>query len=392
MDRKRMVVVAAVALLLALPAAVFAGGMRRGGGPGGPAMRGGGMAPAWDKAKEVTLRGTVVEPPTMERGRRMGSAMTVRTEGGEVRTVLLGPPWFVSEIGLKPAAGNAVEVIGMPVQAGGQELIVAREAMWNGARYQLRNAEGAPVWMGGGSPQWQRYGELWDSGTKETVTGQIEAVEEMWPGGREAGGGVTLRLKTRDGKQVQVHLGPAWFVEEQLPDLKAGQQVTVSGSAVKWQDEQVLIAGTVEREGKTVRLRDEEGTPQWAGGWRNWGGWGPGSRYGRLYNPATVKTVTGKITKVEHISPMRRLGQGLMIVVRTSAGTEVPVHVGPAWYMEQVRLAPKVGDEVSVSGSMVELQGQQVMLASAITWHDEHIDLRTASGQPVWAGRGMARR
>jgi hypothetical protein len=390
MDRKRVVVVA-VALLLALPAAVFAGGMRRGGGPGGPGMHGG-MALAWDKAKEVTLRGTVVEPPAMERGRRMGSAMTVRTGAGEVRTVLLGPPWFVSEIGLTPAAGNEVEVTGMPLQAGGQEVVVAREATWKGSRYQLRSAEGAPLWMGGGSPQWQRYGELWNSGTKETVTGQIEAVEEMWPGGQAAGGGVALRLKTGEGKQVTVHVGPAWFVDEQLPDLKAGQQVTVTGSAVMWQDQPVLIAETVEREGKTVRLRDEEGTPQWAGGWRNWEGWGPGSRYGRMYNPATAKTITGKVTKVEQASPMRRMGQGLVIVVQTSDGTEVPVHLGPAWYMEQLKLAPKVGDEVSVSGSMVELQGRQVMLASAITWHDERIELRTASGQPLWAGRGMAQR
>ncbi len=390
MDRKRIVVILVVALLLALPAAVFAGGPR--GGPGGPGMMGGGMAMAWDKAKEVTLRGTVVEPPALERGRGMASPMTVKTADGTVRTVVLGPPWFVTETGLKPAAGNEVEVIGMPVQMRGQEVVMAREVMWNGARYQFRNAEGAPLWMGGGSQEWQRYSELWSSGTKETIAGRIEAIEEVYPGGKEAGAGVMLRLRTRDGKEVLVHLGPAWFVEEQLPGLKAGQEVTVSGSRVNWQNQEVLLAGSVMREGKTVRLRDEEGMPQWAGGWRNWGGWGPGSRYGRMYNQATVKTIAGQITKVEQISPMRGHGQGTVIVVRDKQGAEIPVHLGPAWYMQQIRLEPKVGDEVNVTGSVVQMQGQQVMLASNIQWHNERIELRAANGQPLWAGRGMAQR
>jgi hypothetical protein len=29
------------------------------------------------------------------------------------------------------------------------------------------------------------------------------------------------------------------------------------------------------------------------------GGWGPGSQYGRMYDPKTVETVAGEITKVE---------------------------------------------------------------------------------------------
>jgi hypothetical protein len=60
--------------------------------------------------------------------------------------------------------------------------------------------------------------------------------------------------------------------------------------------------------------------------------------------------------------------------------------------MQQIRLAPKVGDEVSVTGSVVQLQGEQVMLASNIEWHNERIELRAANGVPVWAGRGMAQR
>jgi hypothetical protein len=385
MNWNRYLAIVILVAALALPTAAQAGRMRGRGGPGYRGQRGvrhGGVALAWDKAKEVTFRGTVVEAPVAGRGQALGSPMTVRAETGAVRTVLLGPPWFLTELGLKPAPGDTVEVIGMPIQERGQEAVVAREVIWGGATYPLRTADGAPLGLGGSSAAWQRYSEVWDSGEKRTVVGQIESVEEIWPGGEETGAGVMLRLRTPQSKQVQVHLGPAWFIHDELPNLKQGEQVTVSGAEVKWQKQDVLIASVVERGGKKVRLRSDEGVPAWAGGWRNWGGWGPGSRYGRLYNPSAIETITGQVVRVGRITPTELSGQGLGIAVRSRE-----VHLAPAWYMRQLRLTPTAGDEVSVTGSVVTVQGKQVMLASVITWHDERIELRRSDGTPLWIGR-----
>src|SRR5512144_3406774 len=37
--------------------------------------------------------------------------------------------------------------------------------------------------------------------------------------------------------------------------------------------------------------------------WRGSGGWGPGTAYGRMYDPKTVETVTGEVVKVDRITP-----------------------------------------------------------------------------------------
>jgi hypothetical protein len=38
-------------------------------------------------------------------------------------------------------------------------------------------------------------------------------------------------------------------------------------------------------------------------GWRGSGGWGMGSSYQRMYNPATVETVSGVVESVDKITP-----------------------------------------------------------------------------------------
>jgi hypothetical protein len=67
--------------------------------------------------------------------------------------------------------------------------------------------------------------------------------------------------------------------------------------------------------------------------WRGSGGWGPGSDYGRMYDPKTVETVTGDVVKVDRITPMRGMSSGVHLVVKTDKG-DVSVHLGPQWYLE----------------------------------------------------------
>ena len=59
--------------------------------------------------------------------------------------------------------------------------------------------------------------------------------------------------------------------------------------------------------------------------WRGSGGWGPGSAYGRMYDPKTVETVTGEVVKVDRITPMRGMSGGVHLVVKTDKG-DVSVH------------------------------------------------------------------
>ncbi len=115
------------------------------------------------------------------------------------------------------------------------------------------------------------------------------------------------------------------------------------------------------------------------------GGWGPGGGYGRLYDPKTVETVTGEVTKVEYVTPLKGMSQGVHLLLKTDQGM-IHVHLGPAWYVENqdVKIAPK--DHVEVKGSRVTIGGTPVVIAAEVRKGDDVLALRDESGVPRWAG------
>ena len=100
--------------------------------------------------------------------------------------------------------------------------------------------------------------------TVQTLGGTIVAVESvtargMWPG-------LHLRLRTPTDT-IDVHLGPAWFVNSGDITLAAGDKVQTRGSRVKIQGKPALVAVSLTKGDMTLRLRDADGFPYWAG-WR----------------------------------------------------------------------------------------------------------------------------
>jgi hypothetical protein len=121
---------------------------------------------------------------------------------------------------------------------------------------------------------------LYNPQTVTSVTGQVEKLEELSMGGmgmkfREA------RLKTDKGSLL-VHLGPAWYLDQQKFALKAGDALKVTGSQVTLNNQPAIIAKDVEVNGKTLNLRDDQGLPAWRGqgqgGMGRGQGMGPGSQ------------------------------------------------------------------------------------------------------------------
>ena len=63
--------------------------------------------------------------------------------------------------------------------------------------------------------------------------------------------------------------------------------------------------------------------------WKGSGGWGPGGQYNRMYDPATVETISGVVETIGKIpSPGRRMTHGLHVTVKTAKDT-ISVHLGP---------------------------------------------------------------
>jgi hypothetical protein len=130
------------------------------------------------------------------------------------------------------------------------------------------------------------------------------------------------------------------------------------------------------------------GPGRWEG--RGSGGWGMGTPYQGAYNPATLETISGEVIGIEKTVPMRRMNEGLALVVKTEKET-VTIHLGPTWYLERLDAKIVKGDKVEIKGARTTLAGKPIILAAEVKKGDNVLVLRDASGVPVWAGWGMRR-
>lgn len=115
------------------------------------------------------------------------------------------------------------------------------------------------------------------------------------------------------------------------------------------------------------------------------GGWGPATQYGRMYNPQTVETVSGEVVKEEKITPVKGMSQGIHILLKTEKGT-IPVHLGPAWYIDNQDVTIKEKDKLQVTGSRINFQGKPAIIAAEVVKGDQILMLRDKNGVPAWSG------
>ncbi|MBF0318510.1 MAG: DNA-binding protein [Nitrospirae bacterium] len=121
-----------------------------------------------------------------------------------------------------------------------------------------RGWKGSGGWGCGGP-----YQRMYDPQTVATVTGTVEAVE-TFTSMRGMSVGVHLTLKTADGT-ISAHLGPAWYIERQDVKLEKGDAVEVKGSKITFDSNPAIIAAEVKKGDEVLKLRDENGIPNWAG-------------------------------------------------------------------------------------------------------------------------------
>jgi hypothetical protein len=118
---------------------------------------------------------------------------------------------------------------------------------------------------GGSAPRSGPRGRrLYDPATVTTLSGTATAVEVI-PGRRGRSGGLHVTIES-GGRRVNVHLGPSWFLDSEGFKIAKGDAVEVTGSLVDSGDAKALIAREVQVGGKSLKLRDEQGTPVWSRG------------------------------------------------------------------------------------------------------------------------------
>ena len=106
----------------------------------------------------------------------------------------------------------------------------------------------------------------YDPKTMETVAGKVVSVEKTNPPAQR-GYGVHLMLQT-EKETIEVHLGPARYVEKQSMKIAANDTITVTGSRIIMDGKPAIIAAQVKKGDEVLKLRDENGVPAWSGGRR----------------------------------------------------------------------------------------------------------------------------
>jgi len=96
--------------------------------------------------------------------------------------------------------------------------------------------------------------------TEVRETGTIEGVRQV--GGNRGWTGTHILLKT-ENEDLDVHLGPTEYLAESGFTLVKGDYIEVLGSRVRVGATDALLAREVQKEGKTLVLRDASGTPKW---------------------------------------------------------------------------------------------------------------------------------
>ncbi|MBD2168582.1 DNA-binding protein [Calothrix membranacea FACHB-236] len=104
-----------------------------------------------------------------------------------------------------------------------------------------------------------------------------------------------------------------------------------------------------------------------------------------MYDPKTVETITGQVISIDNTASPRGMSGGLHLKVKTLK-EEIPVHLGPVWYINQQNIQIKLQDQIEVKGSRITFAGQPTIIAAQIKKDNQILNLRSDDGLPVWAG------
>lgn len=110
-----------------------------------------------------------------------------------------------------------------------------------------------------------------------------------------------------------------------------------------------------------------------------------GSAYQRMYDPATVETLTGTVESVDKVTPMKGMHSGIHLVLKTDKET-ISIHLGPEWYIERFDTKIEKGDQIEVKGSRVTIGEKPALIAAEVKKGDAALVLRDSAGVPAWAG------
>ena len=128
----------------------------------------------------------------------------------------------------------------------------------------------------GGGPGRSTRGPVYDPSTETTVKGTVEEVQQLTgkpvPGPNETmwnmcprGWSGTHLILTTDQGTLAVHVGPTAYLTSKNFSISMGDELTITGSKVRYLGSDFLIAREITKGGQVLTLRDTKGFPLWSG-------------------------------------------------------------------------------------------------------------------------------
>jgi sporulation protein YlmC with PRC-barrel domain len=122
----------------------------------------------------------------------------------------------------------------------------------------MHRTPSAEAWKPG-----SKYNGCFDPKTVITLSGTVESVGSFRPADH-AVMGRRLRIKTDEGKTATIYAGPERYVARQGFSFHYGDRIQVTGSKTKVDGRSVIMATQIQRDKKTLELRDSNGKPKWS--------------------------------------------------------------------------------------------------------------------------------
>jgi hypothetical protein len=105
--------------------------------------------------------------------------------------------------------------------------------------------------------------------------------------------------------------------------------------------------------------------------------------YERPFDLKNMVEVKGEVLEVSNSQETKDEKHGVYLVLAAKK-EQVPVHLGPLWYITRQPYYFKKGDKIQVKGSKVTFKDVEIIVASEIRKEKMQMTLRDENGAPMW--------
>lgn len=106
----------------------------------------------------------------------------------------------------------------------------------------------------------------------------------------------------------------------------------------------------------------------------------------RVYDSSKIKTIEGKITKIDTVSTDYTRFASLLIFVKSDK-EEHRVYLSPVWFLDDEKINIRKGKKIKITGSHVTYLDKPHIVTKEFEFDEKKIKLRNDDGFPVWAGQ-----